>query len=74
MRAARFHGSLIAHPLPFATFSRRISLFAGADWSDQVPRDIAQTMRRLVQTHMIDPALPNLPWLAGRFEVIDRVP
>lgn len=71
MRAARFHDEIGAHPLPFAAFSRTISLFAGADWADRVPRDVAQTMRRLVQGQIIDPAVTRLPWLAGQLRVIE---
>ena len=71
MRAARFHDQISAYPLPFASFSRTISLFVGADWADRVPRDVAQTMRHLVQTQMIDPATAHLPWLSGQLRVIE---
>ncbi|TMM51669.1 LysR family transcriptional regulator [Sulfitobacter sabulilitoris] len=71
MRAARFHDQVDAHPLPFAPFARQISLFASADWAGRVPRDVAQTMRRLMQAHMIDPALIRLPWLAGELRILD---
>lgn len=70
MRAARFHDEIDAHALPVAPFARTISLFAGADWAEQVPRDVAETMRRLVQSQMIDPAIARLPWLAGQLQVI----
>ncbi|WP_372886899.1 LysR family transcriptional regulator [Shimia sp.] len=70
MRAARFHDQVEARALPFAPFSRNISLFAGADWADRVPRDVAQTMRRLVQGQVIDPALRALPWLEGELRLI----
>lgn len=71
MRAARFHDEIDAFALPFDGVSRTISLFAGVDWSDRVPRDIAETVRRLVQTQMIDPAVVRLPWLHGALGVID---
>lgn len=71
MRAIRFHDHITAHPLPFAPFSRTISLFAGSDWSDHVPLEIAQIMRQLVQTHMIEPALARLPWLSGSLTLIE---
>ncbi len=71
MRAARFHDQIEAYPLPWPSFARTISLFAGADWADRVPRDVASTMRRLVQSHMIDPGVARLPWLAGQLRVID---
>ena len=75
MRAARFHDRLAAHPLPAAAQAqppaRTISLFAGAEWSGPVPRDIAQTLRQLMQTHMIAPAIAQLPWLADGFHLLE---
>ena len=71
MRAARFHPEMEAHPVPFEPFSRRISLFAGADWADRVPRDVAQTMRLLLKDLVIDPALRQLPWLDGELRVLE---
>jgi DNA-binding transcriptional LysR family regulator len=71
MRAGRFHDQIRAHPLPFKPFSRNISLFASADWADQVPRDVSKTMRRLVQGQIIDPAVRALPWLEGDLRVLD---
>ena len=71
MRATRFHEQVEAHPLPFAPFHRNISLFASSDWADRVPRDVSQTMRRLIQTHIIEPGLKNLPWLEGELRLID---
>ena len=70
MRAARFHGEIDACAWPGQPFARTISLFAGADWADNVARDMAQTMRRLVQNQMIDPAVGRLPWLAGKLRII----
>ncbi|UWQ50840.1 LysR family transcriptional regulator [Leisingera caerulea] len=70
MRAARFHDQIDAFPLPFGEMSRTISLFTAADWADRVPRDVAETLRRLVQSQMIDPAVQQLPFLAGGFRVI----
>lgn len=71
MRAARFHDGIDAFALPFAPFNRTISLFAAADWADRVPRDVARTMRALVQSQMIDPAIGRLPWLAGQLRLIE---
>ena len=70
MRAGRFHDQIDAFPLPFGEMSRTISLFTAADWADRVPRDVAETLRRLVQSQMIDPAVQQLPFLAGGFRVI----
>lgn len=72
MRAARFHDKIDAHPLGSANVARHISLFANAEWDGDVPKDMAQTMRALVQSHMIDPALAKLPWLAGDLRILDN--
>jgi DNA-binding transcriptional LysR family regulator len=71
MRAGRFHDQVVALPLHFKPFSREITLYAGADWAGHVPNDVAQTMRNLVQRHIIDPALVKLPWLAGELRVLE---
>ena len=71
MRAERFHDQVIARPLPFKPFSREITLYAGADWAGQVPNDVAQTMRNLIQHHIIDQALEKLPWLAGELRILE---
>jgi DNA-binding transcriptional LysR family regulator len=71
MRAGRFHDEIEVHALPFTPFSRTISLFASADWADQVPHDVSRTMRSLVQTLVIDPALRQLPWLEGELRVLE---
>lgn len=71
MRAARQHGALEAHPLPFAPFARTVSLFAGADWGGTVPRDMARTLRHLIGETVIAPALEVLPWLDGELRILD---
>jgi len=47
------------------------ALFASANWADRVPRDVAQTMRRLVQEMVIAPAVRDLPWLASDLRVLE---
>ncbi len=71
MRAVRFHDQVTAHPLPFAQFSRQISLLAGLDWTDRVPRDVAQTFRHLVQDKVITPALRSEPFLQNEFRILE---
>ena len=72
MRAARFHDGMQAIALPLPDAARHISLFAGADWSGPVPRDIAATMRQLIQDHMIAPATQMLPWLGDSFYMMEE--
>ncbi|TCK99318.1 LysR family transcriptional regulator [Shimia isoporae] len=72
LRAARFHEKLDAHPLPLAPFARNISLLASADWADTVPRDMAETLRRLIDQHMISPGIERFPWLRGEFRILEN--
>lgn len=71
MRADRFRDAVTAYEWPYAPFSRRISVFASSDWSADVPRDVANTLRRLIQSQMIEPALSDLPFLADQFKSIE---
>ncbi len=71
MRAERFHDEVDAFALPFTGFSRKISLFSQSDWPDTVPLEVADTVRRLVQSQMIAPAINRLPWLAGQLRVLE---
>lgn len=67
MRAQRFHSDIQAHPLPGGPSARHISLFANADWSADIPRNVAQTLRRHLQDQMVEPAIEILPFLADAF-------
>lgn len=70
MRAARFHDRLSAHSLPGAGAARQISLFTGADWKGDVPRDITNAVRGLIERRMISPAIDQMPWLEGQLHLL----
>ncbi len=70
MRAARFHDAIEAHPSPFGDFARTISLFTRTDWSDQVPQEVADMIRRLMKNQIVDPAIAQLPWLSDRLTIL----
>ncbi|SMO77037.1 LysR family transcriptional regulator [Ruegeria faecimaris] len=70
MRATRFHDGMEAHPVPFGDFARTISLFTRSDWSDQVPKEVADMIRRLMRTQIVDPAVAQVPWLGGQLKVM----
>lgn len=74
MRVARLHDDIEMHPLPFDSFSRNIVLYAGADWSDHVPNDVARIMRLLIQDFVIRPALAQQSWLDGQLTLLDAEP
>lgn len=71
MRAGRFHDDIELHPLPFKPLSRTISLFASSDWTDRLPRDVARSVRHLVQDLIIGPALSRSPWMRDELRLID---
>ncbi|MGV6848673.1 MAG: LysR family transcriptional regulator [Marinibacterium sp.] len=71
MRAVRFQDDIAAFPLPLEGFARRITLLARSDVAPAIPLEVAQTVRRLMRTHMVDPAISRLSWLAGELRVIE---
>lgn len=70
LRAGRFRGGIDAHPLPFDGLSRRIVLCANSDWTGDIPRQIADIARDLVEHHFTQPGLEQMPWLRGRFTIL----
>lgn len=70
LRARRFHGEVDIYPLPFAGFSRIISLFQPDGWSDEITGVIASTIRGLLQVDAVVPGLEALPWLANSLEIL----
>ena len=71
MRAHKFRDDVQAFAWPYEPFDRKISVFASEEWADAVPRSVARTMRGLIQRHMIDPALADMPFLASEFRILD---
>lgn len=71
LRAERFHERVSVHPLPFPAFARTISLYAGTDWADTLPRDVAQTLRSLIGQLMIAPAVERFPWIREDFRLLE---
>lgn len=70
MRAVRFHDQITAHPLPFQHFSRRISLLASSDFADTVPRNLAQSLRTMLDDKLIKPSVRSQPFLDGEFRLV----
>lgn len=71
LRALRVLDHVDAFELPFEPFARQISLFTGSDWASGVPDDVALALKRLLQSHFVEPGIARLPWLAGQLEIID---
>lgn len=71
LRARRYQGQVDIYPLPFAAFSRRVSLFRPLDWQDEVGDIIARSLRGLLQVQVVTPGLALMPWLAEDLEILD---
>ena len=67
MRARRFHDDVDILPLPFKELSRSISLIARKGVLDTVPFDIAQQIRPLVSSMLLDPCVEKFPWMKDKF-------
>lgn len=71
MRANRFHDNVTAHPLPFGTHHRQISLFVSSDTADVVPLEVTQSLRQLVNDRMIAPMVEQHPFLKRELRIIE---
>ena len=66
MRARRFHDDVDILPLPFKELSRSISLIARKGVLDTVPNDIAEQIRPLVNTMLVEPCAEKFPWMKDK--------
>lgn len=64
LRARQFQGKVDIFPLPFAGFSRTISLLQPNDWTDEISTVIARNLRDLLLAEAVMPGLEAFPWLA----------
>ncbi|WP_298917651.1 LysR family transcriptional regulator [uncultured Roseobacter sp.] len=71
IRAARFRDRIDLVPFPGKAFARHIALFSQSDFAQETCALIGDSMRQLIGQHMVDPAVENLPWLAGKFALLD---
>ena len=72
MRAKGLHDKITIHPLPGTGASRQISLYIRSDWGADVPQDIANAVRNLIERHIITPAHTQMPWLENHLELLDH--
>ena len=69
LRAARFADAIDAHPLPGTPVARRIVLYATDDWTADIPEQIADVARGLIDKHVVRPGAAAMPWLGDSFAV-----
>lgn len=68
--AASFRSAVQVAPLPFAPLERTLSLSARAGVLREMPQQISERLRGLMQTQIVDPALAEWPWLKGALRVL----
>lgn len=68
--AARFRADIDVRPLPFAPFERSLSLSARAGVLRDMPAQMAERLRGLLQSQVIAPALAEWPWLNGALRLL----
>ncbi|WP_306121127.1 LysR family transcriptional regulator [Roseovarius sp. MMSF_3359] len=70
-RARRFHRQLRLVPFPGKGFARTLSAFTPEVHDTQTVAAVIATLRQLIQTRAVDPAITQLPWLRDHFYVLD---
>ena len=73
LRAYRFVKDVEVMPLPFKDLTRTISLVARRGALGDIPKEIAELTRPLLQKKLIDPCVRYIPWLESKFKLIDVV-
>lgn len=70
MRARRFAHLIDVMELPFEPLTRTISLTARKDILQDMPARVAQTLRPILKTTIVEPAIAEYPFLADSLTVI----
>ena len=71
-RARRFHEQVDLHPLPFAGFSRTISVLHRPEWMPEIALGIAERLRGILRAHLLAPAREAMPWIGDELAVLPQ--
>ncbi|MEB8388391.1 LysR family transcriptional regulator [Rhodobacteraceae bacterium KMM 6894] len=69
IRARRFHRQITLIPFPGKGFSRHLSVFANDIHAEGVTASVVATLRQLIETRSIAPAVHHMPWLQDAFRL-----
>jgi len=72
-RARRFHDQVDLHRLPFASFSRTISLLHRPEWMPEIALAIAESLRGILRTHVVEPGREAMPWIGDDLSILPRL-
>ncbi|WP_420556289.1 LysR family transcriptional regulator [Roseovarius sp.] len=70
MRARRFAAQIDVMPLPFEPLTRTISLTARKDILQDLPAQLAATLRPILRDTILDPAQEAYPFLADQLDLL----
>lgn len=70
LRARRFHDQVDLYPLPFAGFSRTISLFYPSDWMTEIAGVIAESLRGILRAQIVERGRVALPWIGEGLAIL----
>jgi len=66
----RFRHEVDIIPLPFGSFTRTISLTARRNVLGELPADIAERIRPLLDEMIVRPTVADIPWLEGQLRLL----
>lgn len=70
LRARRFHDRVDIHRLPITAFSRTISLHYNNGLTTRIANIIAENLRSILQSAIVEPGHLRAPWLADTLTVV----
>lgn len=70
-RARRFHDRIALCPFPGREFTRTLSLFTTDVYPANMAGLIAQSLRRLIKMHFVDPVTQRYAWLTPGFRLLE---
>lgn len=70
LRARRFHDQVDLFPLPFAAFSRTISLYHRQAWMPEIAGVIAENLRAILRAQIVEPGRTALPWIGSGLAIV----
>ena len=71
-RARRFHDQIDLYRLPFASFSRTVSLLHRPEWMPEIAEAIAERLRGLLVAHLVEPGREAIPWIGEDLSILPR--
>ena len=71
-RTQRYQNQVDLYRLPFTGFSRTVSLYYPEDQMPEIARIIADNLRSILQTSVVDPGRASAPWLGDTLAVVEH--